>query len=838
MKRFLYLVALICGFAFASEFCYENAALNPVTFEKPVEHKDIVLVKDGELNVVLAYDFAVEPKETTARERCSIKLAVEALKDAFQRTTGKVPETVNAAEPLPAGKTVIALGKSAITDKLGLKPLDMPKEAFLVKSFDNCIVIAGHDGSLIPNSYNKMDWTRYRINGTLNGAYDFAERILGMRYYFPGIGIVGPEHKNLSVKPVSYTDCPKYRNRFNWGYARDFQKGYPWKEAKGKNNFDYAWRMAMSTRFVDVCHTPSVQVLAKNFPEKKDLIFYTDPKTGYQYYNPSTHIGNLMDITNKEVADFLVDGFVKFYESNGEWKNMWSRGKGKGTWYPPNSEYVLFSQADTYVKSMNNEKTAKFFPPGREGITSDLYMNFYVWLAQGIKEKLPGKRLGVLAYHNYTQPPVVVKDIPDNLDVQVCVGRIVAAPVPSIRQSWEKIFREWYEVLGNRKVTAWTYGSQGNSYTQAIQGRYMKDFLQVTRPYMSEDGLFFDASGLRWKFYYSYYPVYRCFWNPDFNVKAAIDEHWNLLYGPDAGPILKQFYDLLVERWETAGASAWEKIKKDGKGGGSNVGPTVLYTAFNIPTVDKLEKLLAQARKAVKPGSIEALRVEYFASPWKKDFTETRAFLQNTISTYQIKQLGRNDSITVDGKLDEAIWAKADLMQMKDAKGAGTELVSKPQVKLLWSKEGLYLGFKCFGKPVINKGDIWFDSDNFEFFLSPGINKECYYQFAMNPNLDFVLKYKVEKPMEAASVRWNCEGLLKATQVEENSWSAELFIPFKGLNNMQVPKAYSECFGTFINNKQDPKTKKACEYSSFSLTMGNNHNHALWGRFKFMGKGD
>ncbi len=842
MKLFSIFAALACPVLMAVGSVYESDVLNPVKFQNPEKHGDIVLVKDGKLNVVIAYDLDAE-KDTKAKDLRSLELAAYALKDAFERTTGQVPKVIDAEDQVPAGMSVIALGKSAITDKYGLKPLDMPKEAFIVKTFDNCIVIAGRDGSLIPGEYNKFDWIRYRINGTMNGAYDFAERILGMRYYYPGIGIVGPQHKNLAVKPVAYTDCPKYRNRYNWGYIRDFRKGFPWKNAKGKNDFDKVWRMSMSTRFNDVCHTPSVEIIAKNFPEKKDLIFYREPKTGYQYYNPSTHIGNLMDITNKELADFLVDGFVKFYETNGEWKQLWRRNDGKGTtWYAPNSEYILFSQADTYVKSMKSEKTAHLFPKERESksgdITSDLYMNFNVWLAKGIQEKLPGKRLGVLAYHNYTLPPMVVTDIPDIIDVQVCVGRIVAAPVPSIRKSWETIFRDWYNVLGKRKVTAWTYGSQGNCYTQAIQGRYMKDFLEATGPYMSEDGLFYDASGLKWQFYYSYYPVYRCFWNPEFNVKAAIDEHWNLLYGPEAGPLLKEFYDLLVERWEKVGAPAWEKEKQAGSKG-SNVSPNVLYKAFNIPTVNKLEELLRKAKAAVKPGTVEYDRVEYFAAPWAKDFRETRAFLTNIIPVYNVKQLGRKDKIALDGKLDEAIWSKAPAMELKDAKGAGIPLVANAQVKLLWCKEGLYLGYRSNAKPALNKGDIWFGSDNFEFFISPGLEKEKYYQFALNPTGDFSDAYKVEKPMEAAlDGLWSCEGVQKVTVIDDNGWTAEMFIPFTGLHRMDPPKAYSECFGTFINNKLDPETKKVVEYSAFSLTMGSNHNHSLWGRFKFLGKGD
>ena len=51
------------------------------------------------------------------------------------------------------------------------------------------------------------------------------------------------------------------------------------------------------------------------------------------------------------------------------------------------------------------------------------------------------------------------------------------------------------------------------------------------------------------------------------------------------------------------------------------------------------------------------------------------------------------------------------------------------------------------------------------------------------------------------------------------------------------PRPYTSWFGNFVNNKLSG-LKQNSEYSSFSMTMGKNHNHSLWGKFKFMGKGD
>ena len=839
MKKITYVLsALLCLRAYcgASE-PYADRALNPVKFETPPKHADIPLVRDGRLNFVIVRAARAEAGGMNRKWK-SVTLAAQALQDAFERVTGRKPEVVDAGSAAAAKAAyVIALGKSSLTDKLGLKPLKLPQEAFLVRSFGRGVVIAGHDGSLVPGTYNKMDWNRYRINGTLNGTYDFIERVLGVRYYYPGIGIFAPRLTNLTLKPVAYTDEPYFHNRYNWAYNRDFRKGMPWQGVKPENFFDQAWRLAMSTRFNDVCHTPDPHFLLAAFPDKKDVIFFTDKK-GYCYYNPATHIGNLMDIGNPQLAQLLVRAFKKFYATDGKWNAAWSR-KGR-TWYPPNSEYVLFGQADTYVSDLIDENNKRLFPPSRRnspaGMLSDLYVNFYCLIGRELKRELPGKRLGVLAYHNYTLPPVFCRDIPDNIDFQVCSGRIVLSKSETAQKQWREIFWGWNAVLGGRRVSAWTYGAQETAFTQAIQGRYMRNYINCIKPWLSRNGLFFDASGLRWNYYYSYYSVYRTLWNPDFDVDAALDEHWEKLYGKEAGAALKVFYQLLVERWEKIYIAAVDKLPVEVPN--PAITPDLLYRAYDIPTLDRLETYLKKAFAATRTGSIERQRVEFFAAPWKKDFNGARAYCSQVIPVYEVKQLSRKDRIVIDGKLDEKIWKRAPLIPMRDAKGRGGKLPSSPRGKLLWDKNGIYLGFTCSGRPVANKGDIWFGSDNIEFFLSPGNQKEAYYQFAVSPGNDWSDAYKVEKPMEAGlDAKWDCPGVKRAVTATPDSWTVEIFVPFRGLHKHPAPRAYSTWFGNIVNNKLGAD-EKPVEYSAFSMTMGNNHNSALWGKFKFMGKGD
>ena len=94
-------------------------------------------------------------------------------------------------------------------------------------------------------------------------------------------------------------------------------------------------------------------------------------------------------------------------------------------------------------------------------------------------------------------------------------------------------------------------------------------------------------------------------------------------------------------------------------------------------------KFSKAAHAATAPGSIERKRVEFFSSPWKKDFEAARAYCNMVIPSCEVKQLGKNETITIDGKLTEVIWKRAKAMLMQQAKGQGGALPFKPQTKLV-----------------------------------------------------------------------------------------------------------------------------------------------------------
>ena len=814
------LFLLFCGALALSGADLKSKALLPVKWEKSASHAPLKLVENGKLNFAVVYDEKTEPKKML-KQRKSARIAAYTIADAFERTTGKAPLILSPRDKRIANfKYVIAVGKTPYAAALKLDPLKMPQEGYTLATFDKGIVICGFDGSLIKDFYHSLDWYRYRFNGTANGAFDFCERFLGMRYYYPGIGVYAPAIRDLTVESCRYSDAPYFKDRFNWAVMREFKnaRNFPWKNVKNNaRQQEHSYRMAIATRYV-TGHTPDPIGLAKTFPDKIETIFFRD-KTGHLYYTPATHIGNFFDITNLEFAKLLVDCFVKYYETNGKFSAPWGRSAHK-----PNPDFVAFGQCDTFVGDLENERSKPFIFAESTPLNkyTDLYMRFWIALGKEVEKRLPGKKVGFTLYHNYTYPPVKkYTDVPQNLMPKLAMGTPAFVRHPATRKKFTDVYKRWSDIFGH-PINGNFYGVQTNAYSKAIQGVYMGELLNLLKPYLTTIGHFLDAGGLEYNFYYSYYPVYRSLWNPDFDSMAAVDEHWEKLYGPKAGKTLKEFYHIVKDCWEQ---KLLPSLKNTAM---TRVPPEKLYAASNIEVVRKLEKLLYRAEKETAPGSIERQRWEFFAKPWKQEIAASKAFLTHVIPVYDVVKLADQTKVVLDGKPDEGFWKNIPDMKLQNALGRNVKDPFAKSFKMVWKKEGIYVGFYEKGKPASIAGDVWFKSDHVELFISPGMNKEQYMHFVVNPTSDSAQGARRLKPIEAAyDGKWKCPGFTAKAVKGEDFWSCEMFIPFNGIGT-RIPAINEKWFfnGLALDRRNG-------ETYGLSLTMKNNHNYNLFGQIKF-----
>lgn len=833
LKKFLkvsLLSVFTCGiFVIVHGYDLNNKALTPVTHQKAAIHAPIKLIKNGELRFAIAVDPDAEFNKKG--DKC-FKRSAKTLADAFEKCTGKRPAIISTSD---AGKYpyVIYIGASQMAKKAGIDPMKLPVQGFTVRTFAKGVFIVGNDSVVDPDYKKKpLDYRGSSI-GTFYGTCDFAERILGVRYFYPGkYGTYAPAIKNLELKPFAYMDYPRFKTRgFAWymyvSFENDKMMKY-WEPYMGKlpkrdTSFGHFWRMG-STLSPGGAHCPRPDKIAIGYPDKLKKIFYTSPG-GRFWYNPRNHIGNYYDVVNLEFADILLDACRKFYKSNGK---IDLAGFGNQV----NSEYISFGVCDTYmpvsevladprIRKMGLI-TQKDIDSDPDGAMRNVYGRFYQYLGKKIKREFPDKRLFILAYYNSKCAPDAGKwKLPDNVEIYLCDGRLpLKTRNKAEMQKSKKLFESWYAALGNRPILRlWLYNTRSNPFARAVAGEFVGDVPKLLGKYMSpEGGMFFDLNGGKdfWHYYYSLYAACRSQWNPAWNVDVGIDEHWNLFYGPKAGPYLKEFHRILKKAYIDYAVPSSDAM-----------------AVYPPRVIDQLEKNLKMAGKQLKPGTVEFRRYKLFAAPWPKNLQTMRNRLAYEAPTYNVYRLLSAERVSVKSPTIETFWKKAKIMPLQDTRTGIKQITYPTIVKLAWDNKALYgLMESSFDPAPDNKKDIW-HNNGFELLFSPGMNKEVKYQLAFDITGQKYSSMQRLLPIpQPVDLQWKAPGFQFYNFRKDGKWYAKFRVPFSVFGKkVQVYDSWN--FNLVRNKVTAPR-----EIVGSSLTLGNNHNTAMFGIIRFAGKGE
>ena len=827
-----------------SAYDLKTKELVPVKFEKAPVHSPVKMVENGKLNFAIVADLQAENRmRRKNKTEKSIAPAIEILKEAVQKCTGTVPDVLDVKDAAKA-KFMILVGDNELTRKYGVDVKKLPPQGLAVKTFDKGIILAGNDSSLIEGYNMKPLEGKGSSTGTKYAAYDFAERFLGVRYFFPGeYGTLWPKLKNLAISPVFYTDAPYMDGRNGIYYLGDsirkpaskkFWEPYLGKLKDTDQLFWDRWRMGRTIPGGGT-HCPFPERIAKAYPDKLETIFYKSP-AGNHWYNPKAHIGNYYDPINLEFADLLINSVKKYYQSNGKIDEG-------GYQHACNSTYFSFGICDTLlpdsevinhpiVKKLGlvTEKDLKRYAGGdsqKSAAMANIYGRLHQYLAKKLQQELPGKSLYIMAYYNVQFAADDPRwTLPENTEVFLCLGDIPNGIRSKKKQEFiVKVAKEWYESLGKRPVQGlWLYTGT-NPFVQAVNGEMVGDIPKVLGKYFGRTTMFYDhcinAPGHIWHYYYSAYAAYRSMWNPYWDAAAAIDAHWAPFYGKETGKYLKEFHQLLRD--------CYMKYAVNAEGSARNV-------VYPMPELLKMEKILASAQKTVKPGTVEAQRFKLFAAPWGKAIDSVKNQLSYERPVYNVYQLLRKDKVSIDGYGKEAFWAKVKPMKLMDPKGSSTPLKYPASVKLAWDKTGVYGLFETKYPTTVSMEKDVFYNDNFEIFFSPGMGKEVEFQFVFDPLKQMFLGTKRHLPIpQPFDSFWKAPGFKLESQYGKDYWTAEFYIPFSVFKTENsVPKVYDTWHCNIVRNK----TGKDREYSGTAMTLGNNHNLNMFGLIKFAGKGE
>jgi hypothetical protein len=164
----------------------------------------------------------------------------------------------------------------------------------------------------------------------------------------------------------------------------------------------------------------------------------------------------------------------------------------------------------------------------------------------------------------------------------------------------------------------------------------------------------------------------------------------------------------------------------------------------------------------------------------------------------------RADSdIKIDGKLDDAAWAKASwtdaFVDIEGSQKPTPRLATR--VKMLWDERNLYIAAELeepqVWATIAKRDDVIFHDNDFEMFVDPDGDTHEYGELELNA-LNTVWDLYLPKPYKDgghALDAWDIEGLQTAVHVDgtlnnssdtDRGWSAEIAVPWRGLEMCTV----------------------------------------------------
>lgn len=749
---------------------FDAKALVPVRKLATPAGGPMAFVKDGKCDFRIVFD-AGKPLE---------KRAAEMLANCFERIVGERPGA--------GGTYAIAFAADETAEP----------EDFTVRTSPEGVTLLGHP------------W---------HAAVDFAERLLGVRWYFPRTGEIYPPAKNLTIEPVAYSDAPHFAWRPEKWLAyctvsskemvANWQKYMPGLTKDEAVHYLEYWREGSS---LPACghHSPNPLTLAKSHPDKLKTIFYTAPG-GKLYHNPKSHIGNYFNVLDLGFADLLIQDWKDFFASKGKI----DRGDYRSYC---NDEFVSFGCCDTKMPLMDviSHPTVKELglitkadiDRHPDAAMRNVYGRFYNYLGKRVRDELPGKRLCVLAYYDSQYATVDPRyPIPDNVEINLCDGGLPAGL--GNRESRERtllLFREWYEARGNRPaLKAWSYGGGAADRLRCgIGPEFVGDVPNVLGKYMGRGGVFYNTSDTcLWNYFYSAYCCWHSQWNPAFDADAAVDEMMRDLFPGEAGPWMVKFHRDLKRTVRNRIATR---------------------EAYPLSALDELERDLAEAEKRLSSDPVERMRYQLIA-----DYFLPAAFrTQRALTMYEppVYETPRRPA-------EESGWAGFAPMKMLDTR-TGDASKLPVAVRLAWDEKGVYGRVRGAYAPMADPSkDLW-ANDSVEVFFSPGMGKEVMYQFSFDVlGRTYVGKQRRLPIVQPLDVTFKGEGFTHEARVGKENWEAEFFVPWS-VFEAKPPKAYENWNANVVVNRHSEPEESA----STSFTLNNNSNLSMFGLLRFNGKGD
>ncbi len=706
----------------------------------------------------------------------TVRFAASELQEFLSAILGKkIPVTQT-----PGKGNNIFVGVCAASEKLGLDVSKLARDGFYLRTGGSNIYILGRNHKtertdVIARSggYWSFDYER----ATLFGVYDFLERFCGVRFYFPGeLGTVVPQKKTLAIPGFNIVEKPDMRRRFYYGWADgEYFEGENRNQVRHPQKSLHMMRVRFGTENMNCCHGINGFDLPRRFG-----------KTHPEYFRMSEHGLRETGTEGKFAGQLCWTSPVKeviYQDIRSYFKKEppTQRGmtyKGRSTWWFPTFRgyFVDVMPQDSFAKCYCKNCMAAYINKANYA-TEMVWNNVIDWGNRLKREKIDGI-LSMSAYYPYTDIPR--KDIPDNVEVQLCV----TGPWVCESGQWQKqkqLIRDWNKKL-RRPIHLWTYVNKHGatlipgvpSFTPRSVGKFYKE----VAPWIY--GSFMETECDKFIYFaMNYYVFGKVLWNAQTDVDALMDEYYTLMFGK-AGPVMKKIMDDFEKIWITQIA---------GRTVNTPLGPVASvpsnHALWNtIYSPEKLADIRAEFEKAarmVSKNSLESRRIEFF----RKEFLDP---LYKASADY-LKQTS-----AVRGLRFYVPKATLRLIPFAGRKKAPVKgKIVQTRINARITAEELHFTFDCeepamggiVAKVRPHDDPRMWEDNSIEIFLAPEGKGKRYYQLIINSlgNV-FDAAYTVIGQKSLQDLKWSSGAKVKVVK-RSSGFIVEVSIPKKNLG--QIP---------------------------------------------------
>ncbi|HOX37604.1 MAG TPA: DUF4838 domain-containing protein [Candidatus Brocadiia bacterium] len=594
-------------------------------------------------NLTLVRDGAPAASIITARNPTpSARLAALEIQFHLMRITGAELPIRTDAENVSG--TRILVGDSDAALKLGFKGMDFAPQEYLVAFRPDCVILIGRDWQDTEANRKEQGRTttdeslqdlRHRIDywkavglpdrsagemelpgihddqGTCYAAYDFLERVCGVRWYGPSdINIVFPDKKTLQVAGADVRRSPALKHRSALaGGSWPFMRGQ-WGDYTRDQVCLYWRRMKMGGERWAGNHTIHRSTIQN---------VLNDPE--YQAQNPAGK-GSQLCYTNEKLVARVAQMARDYFDGKGELPVGW---KAMGDYFaivPDDNRNLCLCRKCGELQHLGIGMATGHFSSGE---ISDYWFSFVNAVAREVRKTHPDKYIATLAYWCYAVHPRSI-EVEPNVSIAPCLHLCYYAINDSMRENDLALYNAWRE-KSPAPMFMWVYYHHPMEMALIQQWKCFPDFMpHVSAQYMR----MFIKDGVRGIFrcgepdQLEHHVMVKVWDDPTLDTDALMNEFFDLYFGAAAEP-MRKFY-ARIEETVTNPANyppkkkGWdEAISWDNLGTAQRMDElgALIAEAETLAKSDIEKKRVALWRKAVWQWMLDG-RAEYLAKGGRK----------------------------------------------------------------------------------------------------------------------------------------------------------------------------------------------------------------------------